>query len=73
MSLATIPELLAAQHPSGELTWADHFCGAGGSSLGLVGVPGLRVKYAINHNELAVQSHAQHGKSPLVSCESCLS
>ena len=58
MSMATIPQLLAAQHPGGELTWADHFCGGGGSSLGLGFVPGMRVKYAINHNDLAVQAHA---------------
>lgn len=70
VAVATIPALLTAQHPGGELTWADHFCGAGGSSLGLVGVPGVRVKYAINHNDLAVQAHAANHPDTDHECQS---
>jgi DNA (cytosine-5)-methyltransferase 1 len=41
----------------GELEWTDLFCGAGGSSLGLEHVPGMRVVQALNHWDLAVQAH----------------
>ncbi|MEU2593058.1 DNA cytosine methyltransferase [Streptomyces albidoflavus] len=39
-------------------TVTDFFCGAGGSSQGLHRVPGLEVKIAANHWELAIQTHA---------------
>ncbi len=35
----------------------DLFCGAGGSSTGAVNVPGVEVKIASNHWELAVETH----------------
>lgn len=39
------------------LTVTDLFCGAGGSSTGAEAVPGVRVRMASNHNELAIQCH----------------
>lgn len=53
--IATIPAFMPVHQ--GEVTWSDFFCGAGGSSLGLHHVPGMRVKYALNHWDLAVQAH----------------
>lgn len=41
----------------GEVDWTDIFCGAGGSSLGLELVPGMRVTQALNHWDLAVEAH----------------
>ncbi len=49
---------MVATQGIGEVTWTDLFCGAGGSSLGLHHVPGFRVRYALNHWDLAVQAHA---------------
>ncbi|WP_018685356.1 DNA cytosine methyltransferase [Actinokineospora enzanensis] len=40
------------------LTLIDHFCGAGGSAQGAEAVPGIQLIHAINHWDLAVQSHA---------------
>ncbi|MFI7598421.1 DNA cytosine methyltransferase [Actinoplanes sp. NPDC049681] len=40
------------------LTVADYFCGAGGSSTGMHQVPGVRVRIASNHWQLAVDTHA---------------
>jgi DNA (cytosine-5)-methyltransferase 1 len=42
------------------LTMTDLFCGAGGSSQGAVQVPGVELRLAANHWELAVQSHAEN-------------
>jgi DNA (cytosine-5)-methyltransferase 1 len=70
LSIATIPQLLAADDPGGELTWADHFCGAGGSALGIDHVPGMRVKYAINHDDIAVQAHAANHPDTDHECQS---
>jgi len=39
------------------LTLTDLFCGAGGSSTGAVAVPGVRVRIASNHWDLAVETH----------------
>ena len=39
------------------LTLTDLFCGAGGSSTGAVEVPGVVVRMAANHWDLAVQTH----------------
>lgn len=39
------------------LTLTDLFCGAGGSSTGAVAVPGVRVRMAANHWQLAVDTH----------------
>lgn len=41
----------------GEVDWTDMFCGAGGSSLGIQHVPGMRVTQALNHWDLAVEAH----------------
>jgi DNA (cytosine-5)-methyltransferase 1 len=41
----------------GEVDWTDIFAGAGGSSLGLELVPGMRVTQALNHWDLAVEAH----------------
>lgn len=41
----------------GEVEWTDIFAGAGGSSLGLELVPGMRVTQALNHWDLAVEAH----------------
>lgn len=40
------------------LTLMDWFCGAGGSSQGADGVPGVTVTRAANHWERAIESHA---------------
>lgn len=39
------------------LTVMDFYCGAGGSSSGAELVPGVRVRYAINHWQLAIDVH----------------
>ena len=39
------------------VTMTDLFCGAGGSSTGAVVIPGVEVKMASNHWELAVETH----------------
>jgi DNA (cytosine-5)-methyltransferase 1 len=44
------------------LTLTDLFCGAGGSSTGAIDVPGVSVRVASNHWQLAVDTHAaNHG------------
>ncbi len=40
-----------------EVTWADYYCGAGGSSQGIEQVPGARVIMASNHWDLAMATH----------------
>ncbi|GAA3371147.1 DNA cytosine methyltransferase [Streptomyces sannanensis] len=42
------------------LTVTDFFCGAGGSSQGMHCVPGVEVKIAANHWDLAISSHAEN-------------
>lgn len=42
------------------LTFTDLFCGAGGSSTGAIGIPGVQVRIASNHWELAVQTHNEN-------------
>lgn len=39
------------------LTMTDLFCGAGGSSTGATMVPGVEVKLAANHWDLAIETH----------------
>ena len=39
------------------LTLTDLFCGAGGSSTGAIEVPGVKVRMAANHSQLAVDTH----------------
>ncbi|PZT94670.1 MAG: DNA methyltransferase, partial [Gordonia sp. (in: high G+C Gram-positive bacteria)] len=39
------------------LTLTDLFCGAGGSSTGAIQVPGIEVKIAANHWDLAIETH----------------
>jgi DNA (cytosine-5)-methyltransferase 1 len=39
------------------LTLTDFFCGAGGSSSGAEAVPGVRVRTALNHWRLALETH----------------
>jgi hypothetical protein len=39
------------------LTLTDLFCGAGGSSTGAIAVPGIEVRIASNHWDLAVETH----------------
>ncbi|WP_454175353.1 DNA cytosine methyltransferase [Gordonia sputi] len=39
------------------LTLTDLFCGAGGSSTGAIQVPGIEVRIASNHWDLAVETH----------------
>lgn len=39
------------------LTLTDAFCGAGGSSTGAIQVPGVKVTFAANHCELAIETH----------------
>lgn len=40
-----------------DITLKDMFCGCGGSSTGAANVDGVRVKYAMNHWKLAIESH----------------
>ncbi|AKD99184.1 DNA methyltransferase [Rhodococcus erythropolis] len=40
-----------------ELTMTDLFCGAGGSSTGAAQVPGVTVRMAANHWNLAIETH----------------
>lgn len=42
---------------SSDITITDQFCGAGGSSLGASSVPGVRVRMALNHWKLAIETH----------------
>jgi DNA (cytosine-5)-methyltransferase 1 len=42
------------------LTATDLFAGAGGSSIGAEGVPGVRLAYAANHWPVAVDVHQSH-------------
>lgn len=39
------------------LTVLDGYCGAGGSSSGAEQVPGVRVRYALNHWSKAIATH----------------
>lgn len=40
-----------------DITMSDYYCGAGGSSTGGIQVPGVRVTMAVNHWDLAIQTH----------------
>ena len=42
------------------ITLTDLFCGAGGSSTGAVQVPGVQVRVASNHWQLAVDTHEEN-------------
>lgn len=42
------------------LTLSDFFCGAGGSSTGALDVPGVDVRAAANHWDLAVETHQRN-------------
>ncbi|MGH1563074.1 DNA cytosine methyltransferase [Mumia sp. DW29H23] len=42
---------------SANLTMTDLFCGAGGSSTGAISVPGVQVRLAANHWDLAIETH----------------
>lgn len=42
------------------LTITDLFCGGGGSSTGAVQIPGIEIKIAANHWDLAVQVHNEN-------------
>lgn len=42
---------------SANLTMTDLFCGAGGSSTGATSVPGVNVRLAANHWDLAIETH----------------
>lgn len=39
------------------ITITDMFCGAGGSSTGLMEIPGVRVRTAMNHWDRAIETH----------------
>lgn len=39
------------------LTLTDLFCGAGGSSTGATAIPGVELRIASNHWDLAVETH----------------
>lgn len=51
-----------------ELTVSDFFCGAGGSSTGIMQVPGLFVKLALNHWERAIETHGYNHPSTDHAC-----
>lgn len=40
-----------------DITMSDYYCGAGGSSTGGIQVPGVKVKMAVNHWDLAIKTH----------------
>lgn len=42
---------------SANLTATDLFCGAGGSSTGMVSIPGVSVRLAANHWDKAIETH----------------
>jgi len=42
---------------SHNVTFTDMFCGAGGSSTGLLEIPGVKVKTAMNHWARAIETH----------------
>lgn len=42
---------------SANLTMTDLFCGAGGSSTGAIQIPGVSVRLAANHWDLAIETH----------------
>lgn len=42
------------------LTVTDLFCGGGGSSTGAIQVPGVSIRIAANHWDLAVEVHNQN-------------
>lgn len=46
-----------------ELTVTDMFCGAGGSTSGMVQIPGVRVVLAANHWPLAIETHNTNHES----------
>lgn len=46
-----------------ELTVTDMFCGAGGSTSGMVQIPGVRVILAANHWPLAIETHNTNHQS----------
>lgn len=51
---------MSLHHSTLDLTITDHFCGAGGSSSGAKQIPGVTVKVAANHWQLAVDTHAEN-------------
>lgn len=52
--------MTATDGGSGGLTMTDLFCGGGGSSTGAIQVPGVEIKMAANHWDLAVEVHNQN-------------
>lgn len=42
---------------SHNVTFTDMFCGAGGSSTGLLEIPGVKIKTAMNHWARAIETH----------------
>lgn len=40
------------------ITMSDFFCGAGGSSAGAEQIPGVKVQFAANHWDKAIQTHS---------------
>jgi DNA (cytosine-5)-methyltransferase 1 len=50
------------------LTVTDQFCGAGGSSLGATAVPDLNVYLAMNHWQLAIETHNTNFPDTLHDC-----
>lgn len=51
-----------------DITITDQFCGAGGSSAGARKVPGVRVKLALNHWKLAIETHNTNFPDTLHDC-----
>ena len=40
-----------------DITASDFFCGAGGSTTGMISIPGVRVSAASNHWDKAIETH----------------
>jgi DNA (cytosine-5)-methyltransferase 1 len=44
----------------GEMNWGDLFAGGGGTTTGALMVPGVKVKWALNHSDLAIATHSKN-------------
>ena len=43
-----------------EITFADLFAGGGGVTSGAISIPGIKVKWALNHSKAAIKCHAKN-------------
>ena len=43
-----------------DITFADLFAGGGGVTTGAISIPGVKVKWALNHSKTAIECHAKN-------------